>query len=169
MDSTHSIPNHDPGRYEYYPLETSAGHALLPHDHELVVNKVSGKVTQVDWERRRFVADSSFTDEELPLIMTLLNDWPSHVPYEKMLVVVSDETPEQIAQRVGEARTTNTLAAVLTPVRTILTTCNERMHLFSIDIAAVYETGYLLIPLSKRKVTEVQSATEQGKQEESAS
>lgn len=168
MSNTNTIRTMDDERYEYCPLDTSVGHALLPPEHELVMNKVSGKVTLVDWERRRFVSDSSFTDEELPLILTLLNDWPSYVPYEKMLILTSDETPEQIAQRVEEAHTTNTLATILTPVRSLLTACNEHMHLFSIDIAAFYEQEEGALALSV-DAGEEQHLQERGEQVQRAS
>ncbi len=150
MDSTDSIRNLDGEQYEYYPLDTATGYALLPDEHELVVNKRSGKVTLVNWERRRFLAESSFTDQELPLVRTLLSDWPSYVPYEKILVLVSDELQQAILQRLEEARQMKTLETVLEPVRSILKECQERVNLFGINIAAVYEHGYLLIPLSHK-------------------
>lgn len=157
MGSTDSIRPVGSEPYDYFPLDTHAGVSLLPDEHELVVNRLNGHVTLVNWELRRFLAECGFTDEELPLMLILLEAWPSYISYENMLALVSEDTPEEIARRVDAAREAETLGEVLTPLRVILKACQERMNLFGIQIAAVYRYGYLLIPLSSMRSPEHQS------------
>ncbi len=150
MGSTGSIRDQDDkGHYAYYPLKTESGYDLLPTGYEMVVNKVSGRVTLLNWNRRRVVTECSFSDQELPLIIALLNAWPSFAPYEHMLALTSDEPAYSIAQRVEETRDTDALDTLLSPVRTILKECQERVNMLGIKIAAVLDTGFLLIALSR--------------------
>ncbi len=43
MNSSSSITQPENEYYDYYPLDTNAGHALLAEDHEFVVNPQTGR------------------------------------------------------------------------------------------------------------------------------
>lgn len=84
MDDNTSRARQDDTYYEYYPLDTDAGHVLLAEDHEVVVNPQTGWFALVNWERRQFVTDCSFTAQECVVLMALLDAWPSYVPMDKL-------------------------------------------------------------------------------------
>lgn len=136
--------------YDYFPLDVRDDIRLLPDEHELVLNRVACQCTLVDWERRHFVAEASFSEEEYRVMQTLLEAWPSYVPYERVLQVLHpQELPHHLVQQVETARRTETMETLLLPVRTLLSGCQERMNRFGIKIVAVYEHGYLLIVLEQ--------------------
>ncbi len=147
--------------YSYFPLEMAGAplESLLPDDSEIVVNHDSGQVVLVRWGYREFSTECSFTDQELPLILALLEAWPGYVPYEKMLGLVG-EKPELIAELLEASRAAegldeergtdilweSAMGRTLTPVRDWLKQCQDRLHQFALEIAAVRHRGYLLIP-----------------------
>jgi hypothetical protein len=148
MGSKRSIHNREHNWYEYYPLDAGRGVSLLPTDQELVLNTISGRLTLVDWERRTFRAECLFDDDELPLIKTLLGDWPTYTSYLRLLVLISEEPAIQINERLEAARASGRrepLDALLHPLRARLKGCQDRLSLFGLKIAAVYQQGYLLI------------------------
>ncbi len=151
MDSRHSI--HDESNYEYYPLDV-AEHTLHPHEHEIVVNIYTGHAMLIDWEQRQVRADVTFLPHQLPLMLTLLDKWPSYVEYEKLipLLIRNPQLAEQIMQCIEIARQqepaerTTMLNVMLAPLRDTLQACHERLRSFGIAIVPVYENGYLLAP-----------------------
>lgn len=150
FDSSESSPMGATDTYDYFPLDVRDDIRLLPDEHELVLNHSRGQILLVNWERRRFVAEASFTREEGRVLATLLEAWPHYVPYERVLQVLHpQQLPHHIVQQVETARREGTMDALLLPVRTLLLACQERMNRFGIKIVAVYEHGYLLIPLER--------------------
>ena len=140
--------NADP--YDYFPLDVREDIRLLPDEHELVLNRHTGQWTLIDWERRRFLAEASFTEEEGHVMQTLLESWPHYAPYERVLQILHPQKlPHHVVQQVDTARREGTMDALLLPVRTLLEECQERMNRFGIKIVAVYEHGYLLIVLDR--------------------
>ncbi|QBD82458.1 hypothetical protein EPA93_43375 [Ktedonosporobacter rubrisoli] len=142
------------GSYEYYPLETGET-ALLPQETELVINTRSGHALLIDWERRVVGAEMYFAPFELPLIQILLHAWPSYVEYSKCIrtLIPDPRLAEQFVQCIGAALETQNklvLNVALEPLRTVLYGCNERLNVIGLEIAAVYESGYLLTKRHER-------------------
>ncbi|HLI87673.1 MAG TPA: hypothetical protein VKV37_03215 [Ktedonobacteraceae bacterium] len=144
MGSRNSIPHRDSGPYEYYPLDVREI-ALIPDEHEIVVNPKNGLALLVDWDLREVRADSQFEPEACKVIMKLLNDWPAFVPYEKLLPLISHEAPAQIAERIEAARFADTLEQVIAPLVTILDQCKPTLARLGLAIYPMLEHGYLLI------------------------
>ena len=140
----------DADTYDSFPLDVRDDIRLLADDHELVLNLTTGQITLVDWERRRFVAEATFTNEECRVLHTLLEAWPHYVPYARVLQAMHPhDLPHHLVQQVETARREGTMDALLHPVRTLLIACQERMNRFGIKIVALYEHGYLLIVLEQ--------------------
>jgi hypothetical protein len=165
MGSNDSIIEVYDERYQYYPLDASREGTLLADEHEIVLNTVSGQTTLVDWEHRRIKAECRFDEQELPLIRTLLNDWPSYTPYERLLpLLVTEELAEQLIHCIEEAREREDkimFDVALQPLRSVLQRCQDRLALFGIQIAAIYRHGYRLIKLS-----ELQQLAQEGPQQQ---
>ncbi len=146
MDSTNSI--YPPEHYEYYPLDLDEGPMLLPKEHELVLNTGTGQATLVNWETRRFQAETRFDTDEVLIIKTLLDHWPCYTAYEELYrLLVTDDLAEQIARCLADARETDNRAlfdVALHPVRSLLHACQGRLALFGLHLNAVYQRGYLL-------------------------
>jgi hypothetical protein len=158
MGSRHSIADREHAWYEYYPLDAGQGVSVLPDEHEVVLNTVSGRLTLVDWERRIFRAECLFEDTELPLIKRLLDDWPAYTPYLRLLTLISEEPADLIEDRLEAAQESGNREALdrlLEPLRARLKGCQDRLALCGLKIAAVYQHGYRLI---RRAVTMPQGA-----------
>jgi hypothetical protein len=153
MGSNDSIVEVYDQRYQYYPLDAGREVRLLAYEHEIVLNTVSGQTTLVDWKSYHFKAESRFDEQELPLIRTLLNDWPSYTPYEKLMpLLVTEELAEQLIHCIEEARERKDRTmfdVALQPLRSVLQRCQDRLALFGIQIAAVYPHGYRFIQMKE--------------------
>ena len=154
----HTIPPSEPhgvsptetDSYDYFPLDVREDIRLLPDEHELVINRMTGQFMLVNWERRRLLVEAIFTEQVCRVMQTLLEGWPSYVPYERVLQVMHpQELPHHIVQEIETARREEAMDTVLEPVRTLLEACQERMNRFGIKLVAVYEHGYLLIALDR--------------------
>jgi hypothetical protein len=152
MGSTTSIPTLDHQRYHYYLLDAGQGVTLLPEQHAIVLNTLSGLTVLIDWERHKVKAECHFDDLELPLIRLLLDDWPSYTPYEKCFpLLFSDTVAQQMRSCLLDAQERNDKAMlneILGPLRTVLLRCQDRLGLFDLRIAALYQQGYRLVRAS---------------------
>jgi hypothetical protein len=137
MNSNVSIPHPKNDQYEYYPLDTNTGYALLAEDHEIVVIPESGQVILVNWERRHLVMDCLFPTQECAVLMTLLDAWPSYVPTDELLTGVRS-SPAYQQQGPGQDMP-------LSHLRTVLSGCQERLHSLGLDVIPVGEQGFLLV------------------------
>jgi hypothetical protein len=155
MGRTTSIANLDNQRYTYYPLDAGRDAMLLPDEHEVVVNTLSGLTLLIDWENRRVKAECHFDDLELPLIRLLLDDWPSYTPYEKLFpLLFSDPVVQQMRSCLLDALERNNkamLTEILGPLRTVLHRCQDRLSLLDLRIAALYQHGYRLMRASSSR------------------
>ncbi len=139
MDGNTSGTHSENEHYEYYPLDTNAGHSLLAEDHEIVVNPQTGRFILVNWERRQFVTDCPFTAQECAVLMILSDAWPSYVPTDQLLTgLLACPDPAHEQQESGHG-------VPLTRLRTILAACQERLHHLGLDVIPVGEQGTLLV------------------------
>lgn len=136
--------------------------SLLPEHHTLVVNLLTGGVTLVNWQSGRFLAHTTFDDDQLPILLTLLEQWPSYVPIEKFFPLVGIAPIEQLLddlERVrvsgykGETEHEHTLdllareriQPVLQPLRSLIASCIPTLNTcFGITIASILDTGPIL-------------------------
>jgi hypothetical protein len=165
MGSTHSIADFNHQRYHAYPLDAGREVSLLPHGHSIVLNTLSGLMLLIDWEHRQVKAECCFDDLELPLIWQLFDDWPSYTPYEKCFpLLFSEPIAQQMRACLLEAQERNhqaMLTCILGPLRTVLHRCQDRLGLFDLCIASVFQHGYRLIRASSSTQPDAQEGDQQ--------
>jgi hypothetical protein len=161
MGSTESILHRDSGPYEYYPLDVREI-ALIPDEHEIAINPRNGLALLVDWDLREVRADCRFEQEACKVIMKLLNDWPAFVPYEKLLPLISDEAPAQIAERIEAARFADTVEQVIAPLVAILEQSKPALARLGLVAYPMPEQGYLLISKSDPSQQNGTEASQEG-------
>jgi hypothetical protein len=136
------------GQFAYFPFATEQSR-LLPEKYEVVVNRFSGETTLVNWGTESFLVQMRFSDQELPLLLMMMERWPSYVPYEMLLSLITEEEVDsnELAHQIAEARERNEakLDEICIPLRAILRECRDRLHLLGLDIAAVYQHSYLFV------------------------
>jgi len=142
--------------------------ALLPEQHTVVVNRLSGGITLVDWRNGRFLAHHSLNDDQLPAVLYLLEEWPSYVPYEKMLhrygneltvqqiedierIKVSGYAGETEEEKALDQQARERIAPLMNPLHTILASCNLCLPEFGIKIAAVMDCGPILMKTTNKQ------------------
>ncbi len=140
MNSTTNRTHSENEQYEYYPLDTNAGYALLAEDHEIVVNPQTGQVTLVNWERRHFVTDCLFTVQECAVLMALLDAWSSYMPTDQLLRELRKQAGPTHEQQEPSGQD-----VPLTRLRTVFARCQERLHHLGLDIIPVGEQSLLLV------------------------
>lgn len=143
-------------QFEYYSLDTKAGFALLSDAQEIVLDEQTGYVVLIDWANRLLIVGTMLAPQEIPLVILLFDRWPSYVPYEHLMQLladsVSEETPIQVALAVEEAREAGTLDRVLEPLRSLLSSCNERLSLLGLQATETIGYGYRITVTPGRRV-----------------
>jgi hypothetical protein len=147
MGSTESIFHERSGPYEYYPLDVREI-ALLPDEHEIVINPKNGLALLIDWDMREVRADTHFEPQACKVIMKLLNDWPAFVPYSKLLPLISPAPVPVIIERIEAAREKDTIEQVIAPLVAILEQCKPALARLGLVAYPMPEQGYLLISKS---------------------
>jgi len=130
-------------QFREFPLHLNYGKvALLPDEHDLVVNVQSGHFTLINWSVRYVVTDGQFNPTgELPFMFSLLSAWPSFVRNEVLLQDVTDKARgecEDLIELGGEH--------ALEPLRRLAESCRGQLHNFNIDIEDINGQGYKLSP-----------------------
>ena len=118
--------------------------ALLPDEHELVINSQTGHFLIVNWDTRYIVADGIFRDLELQLMLVVLRAWPSYIPTNKMLYAVFDASIKDI-DHLFEADQ----AAVRATVDRLVDACNIQLRIANIAIQNINNQGYKLSRLEE--------------------
>lgn len=141
--ANHIIPLPAGKQFQEFPLYLGYGEvALLPDEHDLVLNTRSGQYVLINWSVRYVVIDGKFSPVgELPLMLALLSAWPSFVPNEVLLQEVTGRARgecEDLIELGGEH--------ALAPLRHIAESCRSQLHSFNIDIEDMNGQGYKLSP-----------------------
>jgi len=149
-------------RFEQFSLRANDW-CLLPLRQSLVVDRVTGVLTVVDWQSERFTSIcDDLDDEQFSLVITLLRRWPSYVSYEQLLEQLGIQLSAQDLadlERVRESKQTRTsrresraterararLQPVLQTLRDLLSGSRACLNFLGIDIAAVLDYGPLLV------------------------
>ncbi len=144
MTSTDSIPTE---RFSYHSLYLSTGLPLLDAAQQLVLDHSTGYSMVVDWEQETIQNATTFTKEELTVVLTLADTWPSFSPYEALMTNESGErlTPCQI----DDARSARYLDTVIAPLRELIETCRAKLQALGLDIREIDQYGYRLSMLTQ--------------------
>jgi hypothetical protein len=130
-------------QFRHFSFAIPGTKALLPEEHELVVNVQTGHFLVLNWEQdsRYLVCDGLFIGSELSLMLALLNAWPSMVENHKLLWVVAHRPAEQIVLLLQEEETS---AEALRLLHQLVEDCCCKTRVFGVDILAVEGSGYKL-------------------------
>ena len=140
-----SLPFSPGGQFVSFSLDASTGDhqlMLLPDEHELIINVQSGHFVVVNWDDRYIALDGQFHEHELPLMLAVLNAWPSYVPVKKVLYAIFDQSIEDIEELVAIDQ-----VAVMTTVEHLVRTCNAQLAPLGITIQKIEDVGYKLSSL----------------------
>ena len=129
---------------------------LLPTGHTLALHVFLGTLVLIaqdaTWPYPRMVAEQQFTPGELSLVLPLLNAHPHYCPYEVLLAsfdhrMVTDATIERCRARLQEAAEEGQWDYTIRPLRNVLSRTRLKMRSFGIEVNAILEIGYCLLPL----------------------
>jgi hypothetical protein len=143
MASDPIIPPPAGEQFREFPLYLHYGRvALLPDEHDLVVNVQSGHFVLINWHVRYVVTDGQFTPSsgELSLMLTLLNDWPSFVPNRKLLQAMMEPSTEENTAIFNASDKQHKLDAL----HRLVNSCNEQLRACGLEIQSVNNHGYKL-------------------------
>jgi hypothetical protein len=130
-------------QFREFPLYLNYGKvALLPDEHDLIVNVQSGHFILINWNVRYVIGDGQFNPTgELPFVFSLLSAWPSFVPNAVLLQEVTGKARGECVDLIelgGEQ--------ALEPLRRFAESCRVQLHSFNIDVEDIGGDGYKLSP-----------------------
>jgi hypothetical protein len=164
-------------RFKQFSLRVNQDFYLLPERHSLVVDSLLSTILLVDWRNEQVLGNCEvMDDEQFALVLTLLEQWPSYVPYERLLRQLgillqaqdiedlerlrvsgrADESEEELAQ---DEQAGARLQPILQTLRDLLHDCKPYLHEFGIDIGAVMDYGPVLTRYVEAKATQVEGST----------
>ena len=133
---------------------------LLPAGHTLALNVFLGTLVLIAQDTAepypRLVAEQQFTSSELSLVLPLLNAHPNYCPYEILLAsfdhrVITQAAIERCRERLREALEEGQWDYTMRPVRNVLSRTRLKLRSFGIEVNAILEIGYCLLPLPARR------------------
>ena len=161
------------GRFKQFSL-SKKGWFVLPERHSLVVDRVAGTLTLIDWQHERIVAVcEDLDDEQFSLLLSLLERWPSYISYEELLRQLGIEPTSQDLADLERVRWSGRMSRsrerameqararlqpTLQTLRDLLGACKLCLRSLGIDIVAVLDYGPILIPYADAMAPQEQSA-----------
>ncbi len=140
MTSNSIIPLPAGKQFRGFSLDIEATDiALLADEHEIVVNVETGRFLLVNWDVRHVVADGVLSEAELPMMIALLNAWPSYIQNEKLLQAITGRSAEEIIILLD-----NNHNAALEPLHRLIEGCRAPFRAIGIEIQNVSGLGYKL-------------------------
>jgi hypothetical protein len=115
------------------------GVALLPPEHEFILNQETGHFIVVNWADRCIISDGEFGQLERAPALALLHHWPSYVPNEKLLTAIATQAPEEMAEAVDDDH-----AIALKLLQSVMNGCQECLQPIGIKVEEVSRRGYKL-------------------------
>ena len=86
----------------------------------------------------------------MPVIETLLTNYPDYCPYEVVLSAMMDKSLEKCRERVLWGLEEGAVDVVVRPARNLLGRARLKLRPFGIDIRSMIQIGYMLTPLKKK-------------------
>ncbi len=129
----------------------------------------------IDWQNEQVVGNCEVMDDEpFALVLTLLEQWPSYTPYERLLqqlgITLTDQQIDDLEQlrtsgkaneseeeRRQDEQARARLQPVLQTLRDLLHACKVYLNDYGIDIAAVADYGPLLVRYSETRTPQTQA------------
>ncbi len=137
---------------------------LLPAGHVLVLNTTLGTLSYLVCEQNipHMMMEQQFTGSETSILLPLLESYPYYCPYEVLLASfnhghITETNVERCRQRLQEAQSEGIWDQEMKPVRNILSRTRLKLRAFRIEIASIFETGYILMYMVDHKEMDISS------------
>jgi hypothetical protein len=162
-------------RFKQFSLRVAPAFSLLPPRHSLVVDRLLSTMLLIDWQNEQVVGNCEvMDDEQFALVLTLLEQWPSYVPYERLLqqlgIVLTSQQIEDLEhlrtsrracgseeERRQDEQARMRIRPVLQTLRDLLHNCKIYLQDFGLDIGAVADYGPLLIRYVEARAPQAQA------------
>ncbi len=144
-------------RLKQFSLRVTQDLYVLPEWHSLVADRKLCMLLLVNWQDEQVLGIcDALSDEQFSLVLTLLEQWPSYVPYECLLTQLGIPLTTQDIEDLEHLRTSGRedepeeeqararVRPVLQTLRDLLSECKLSLHDLGIDIGAVKDYGPLL-------------------------
>src|SRR5215467_6011016 len=136
----------------HFPVE-----GLLSASHSLVANMTLGTLVYLvcSADGPQMLAEEQFTSSEMRVLLPLLQSYPHYCPHEMLLANFStgngsEVTVARCRQQLQDAQDAGTWDQEMRPVRNVLSRTRLKLRLLGLDILSIFETGYILLPVSER-------------------
>ena len=149
----HVHPEHFPAGEQailHFSLE-----GLLPTGELLAVNRQLGfaSILTYDGHNPLVVAEQVFQPTEMRMLLPLVRSYPDYAPNELLLASFSGGTTEEevnvARQRLLRARERGEWDEIMRPMRNALSRVRQKIITLHLDVRAIFETGYTLIPYTE--------------------
>ena len=141
---TRSALAHTAQRFKTFtlrPLFPEEMQLVLDSESDIAVQIVAGEVIEVQ----------HFTTLEVVVAETFLASYPDYCPHEVVLSAMTGKSAERCRERILTSIEENgTVDPVMRPVRNLLGRTRDKLRPFGIEIKALPQMGYLLVPLRKK-------------------
>src|SRR6266536_4465924 len=121
---------------------------LLSEKHRLILNYDQGILSEL--AREEILVQQLLSPSEMYVIEELLKTYPEYCPYEVLLSAIPGKSIEQCQEKVLWGLEEGAVDVVMRPVRNLLARCRMKLHPFGIEVKALVNVGYVLIPLKGR-------------------
>jgi hypothetical protein len=132
--------------------------AGLPQGHILALHRFLGTLSHLTLvqEQPRMLGEQFFSNTEVSLLLSLLEQYPHDCPYEVLWASFHGSTSEKaIARarnRLQQAREEGYWDEEMRPLRTMLSRARLKLQEMGLDIVSLFETGYLLTRHYRRRL-----------------
>jgi hypothetical protein len=123
------------------PLFSEGTQLVLDSESDIAVQVCAGEVIEVQ----------HFTTLEVVVAETFLASYPDYTPHEIILSAMTGKSVERCRERILTSVEENgTVDPVMRPVRNLLGRTRLKLRPFGIEVKALPQMGYLLVPLRKK-------------------
>lgn len=112
------------------------------------LNSTECRIQCIEKKSGRVRARKKLKVEEYSAFCALLEDPRQFCTYETMLSSIEDISPSEAHTRIESARDEkgNVAMYAVKDMRCVISSCRKKLRRMGIDIGAVYQTGYILLP-----------------------
>ncbi len=129
--------------FDLHPLLPDGVQLVLDHEQDVMVQLCGGEVIELQ----------RFTQLELAVAIPFLENYPEYCPHEIVLSAMTGKSIERCRARISASLEgdISALDAVMRPVRNLLGRTRMKLRPFEVNVKALPNMGYLLVPLGKRE------------------
>jgi hypothetical protein len=125
--------------------------SLLPEGFRLVVDERTGVLILLEDGEVREV--QRFTLVEFRILLSLLGQFPHYCPHPVLVQAYYGGSLEECERKVQEAEEDGDFDALIRPARNLISRIRIKIREFGVDVRSLLETGYVLMPVSRKEVS----------------